>query len=106
MLAKLAARVAPPSVKQHLADAGGRARAARAGLAGRASGEARTSSAPSSPQAKPIRCECCLRTIESADDAAEKDGSLVHAGDCEQQWGSAYDEPTPTTRRGGADEAA
>ena len=30
--------------------------------------------------------------IESADEATEKDGSLVHAGDCEQQWGSAYDE--------------
>ena len=30
--------------------------------------------------------------IESADEAAEKDGSLVHAGDCEQQWGSADDE--------------
>ena len=29
--------------------------------------------------------------IESADDAIEKDGTLVHAGDCEQQWGSAYD---------------
>ena len=28
--------------------------------------------------------------IESADAAAEKDGTLVHAGDCEQQWGSAY----------------
>jgi hypothetical protein len=25
-------------------------------------------------------------------DAAEKHGSLVHTGDCEQQWGSAYDE--------------
>ena len=28
--------------------------------------------------------------IESADDASEKEGTLVHAGDCEQQWGSAY----------------
>ena len=35
--------------------------------------------------------------IESADEAAEKDGSLVHAGDCEQQWGSAYDDSTTTT---------
>ena len=35
-----------------------------------------------------IHCEC-LRMIESADEAAEKDGTLVHAGDCEQQWGSA-----------------
>ena len=30
--------------------------------------------------------------IESADEAVEKDGGLVHAGDCEQQWGSAYNE--------------
>ena len=29
--------------------------------------------------------------IESAEDAAEKDGTLVHVGDCEQQWGSADD---------------
>ena len=29
--------------------------------------------------------------IESAEEAAEKDGTLVHVGDCEQQWGSAYD---------------
>ena len=57
------------------------------------------SSARSSPQAKPIRCECCLRMIESADEAAEKDGTLVHVGDCEQQWGSAYDDSTTTRRR-------
>ena len=30
--------------------------------------------------------------IETADDAAEKGGTLVHVGDCEQQWGSADDE--------------
>jgi len=30
--------------------------------------------------------------IESADDATEQDGILVHVGDCDQQWGSAYDE--------------
>jgi hypothetical protein len=29
--------------------------------------------------------------IESAEEAVEKDGTLVHVGDCEQQWGSAYD---------------
>ena len=52
---------------------------------------------------EPIRCECCLRMIESADDAAEKDGTLVHAGDCEQQWGSAYDAADDDEdRRGGA----
>ena len=48
-----------------------------------------------------VRCECCLRMIESADDAAEKDGTLVHAGDCEQQWGSADDEQEDEHDRSG-----
>jgi hypothetical protein len=30
--------------------------------------------------------------IETADAAAEKEGTLVHAGGCEQQWGGADDE--------------
>jgi hypothetical protein len=30
--------------------------------------------------------------IESAAEAAEKDGTLVHLRDCEQQWGSAEDD--------------
>ena len=41
--------------------------------------------------------------IESAEEAAEKDGTLVHVGDCEQQWGSADDSPDETgggARRG------
>jgi ParB/RepB/Spo0J family partition protein len=91
VLAKLAKRVAPPSVKQHLAaqevereqreqawreEQAARLQEQRAKLA---AGEA-------------IRCECCLRMIETPDEAAEKDGSLVHAGECEQQWGSASDE--------------
>ena len=42
---------------------------------------------------EPVRCECCLRMIESAEEAAEKDGTLVEIGDCEQQWGSADDSP-------------
>jgi hypothetical protein len=29
--------------------------------------------------------------IESADEAAEKDGTLVHVGACEQEWRSADD---------------
>jgi len=41
---------------------------------------------------EPVRCECCLDPIHSAEDAAEKDGTLVHAADCRQQWGSADDE--------------
>ena len=31
--------------------------------------------------------------IESAEQAAEKGGTLVHVGDCEQEWGSADDNP-------------
>ena len=100
VLDKLARRVAPQSVKQRLAaveaEREERDKAWRAEQAARieeqraklAAGEA-------------VRCECCLRMIESADDAAEKDGTLVHAGDCEQQWGSADDEQeeSPTKRR-------
>ena len=46
--------------------------------------------------------------IESADDAIEKDGTLVHAGDCEQQWGSAHDEADAESANGeeALDEAA
>jgi hypothetical protein len=38
-----------------------------------------------------VRCECCFGEIESAEQAVEKHGALVHAGECEQQWGSADD---------------
>jgi ParB family chromosome partitioning protein len=91
VLDKLARRVAPPTVKQRLATVTAereeRDKAWRAEQAARieeqraklAAGEA-------------VRCECCLRMIETADDAVEKEGTLVHAGDCEQQWGSADDE--------------
>jgi ParB/RepB/Spo0J family partition protein len=92
VLDKLAGRVAPVSVKRHLAEReaereqqeqawrdeqAAKLREQRAKLEG---GEA-------------IRCECCLRPIQSATDAAEKHGALVHAGDCEREWGSAADEP-------------
>jgi hypothetical protein len=30
--------------------------------------------------------------IESPEQVAEKDGTLVHTGDCEQEWGSAQDD--------------
>jgi ParB/RepB/Spo0J family partition protein len=89
VLAKLAKRVAPQSVKQHLAaeeaEQERRERAWRDEHAARLQ-EQRDKLAAG----EPIRCECCLRMIETANDAAEKDGTLVHAGDCEQQWGSAY----------------
>jgi hypothetical protein len=55
---------------------------------------------------EPIRCECCLGMIESAERAAEKDRTLVHVGDCEQQWG-AYDEADdPNDPEEALDEAA
>jgi hypothetical protein len=38
-----------------------------------------------------VRCACCFEPITSPADAAEKHGSLLHKGDCEQQWGSAYE---------------
>ena len=41
-----------------------------------------------------VRCECLPRHDRVAADAIEKHGSLVHAGECEQQWGSA--QPTRT----------
>jgi ParB/RepB/Spo0J family partition protein len=90
VLDKLAKRVAPPSVKQHRAEQEAererRERAWRDEQASRVREQREKLAA-----GKPIRCECCLRMIESADDAAEKEGTLVHAGDCEQQWGSAHE---------------
>ena len=38
-----------------------------------------------------IRCDCCLDLIEPPETADEKYGTLVHAGDCERQWGSAHE---------------
>jgi ParB/RepB/Spo0J family partition protein len=90
-LTKLAKRVAPPSVKQHLAaeqtEREQREQAWRDEQAARLTEDRAKLAA-----GEPIRCECCLRMIESADQAAEKDGTLVHVGDCEQEWGSACDE--------------
>jgi hypothetical protein len=91
VLAKLAARVAPPSVKQHLAEqAGERERHEQAWREQQAAQlrEQREKLA----NGEPIRCECCLSPIESPDAAVEKHGQLVHVGDCEQQWGSAHDD--------------
>ena len=76
---------------------GGRAGAARAGVAGRAGRASSQEQRAKLAAGEPIRCECCLRMIESADEAAEKDGTLVHVGDCEQQWGSADDDSDDRT---------
>src|SRR3954469_24303338 len=90
-LAKLAKRVAPPSVKQHLAaEEAERERREQAWRDEQA--EKRQEQRDKLAAGEAIRCECCLRMIESADDAAEKDGTLVHTGECEQQWGSACNE--------------
>jgi ParB/RepB/Spo0J family partition protein len=88
VLDKLARRVAPPSVKQHAAaQAAGRERHEQAWHDQQAAklAEQRAKLAAGGT----IRCECCLQPITSPADAAEKHGSLVHKGDCEQQWGSA-----------------
>jgi ParB family chromosome partitioning protein len=107
VLAKLAKRVAPPSVKQHLAAE--EAERERHEQAWREEQAAKLQEQRDRLAAREaIRCECCLRMIESADEAAEKDGILVHAGECEQQWGSAYDETDPDDETGeeALDEAA
>jgi len=37
-----------------------------------------------------VRCECCLSPIESAGDATEKDGALIHSGDCRAAVGQRH----------------
>jgi ParB/RepB/Spo0J family partition protein len=86
---KLARRVTPPSVKQHLAEQA--AERQRAAQAARAEQEARLEAQHAKLAAgEPIRCECCLDPIETPQAAVEKHGALVHAGDCEREWGSAH----------------
>jgi hypothetical protein len=91
VVTKLAKRVAPPSVKQHPtaqeAEREQREQAWRDEQVARLA-EKRAKLAAG----EPIRCECCLRIIESPEQSAEKDGILVHVGECEQQGGSAYDD--------------
>jgi hypothetical protein len=92
VLDKLAARVAPASVKRQLAER--EAERERREQAWRDEQAAKLREQRAKLEAgEPIRCECCLRPIETAADAAEKHGALVHAGDCEREWGSAADEP-------------
>ena len=90
-LDKLARRVAPASVKQHRAaqeaEREQREQAWRDEQAARLQEQRAKLAAGES-----VRCACCLGPIDSAEDAAEKDGALVHAADCQQQWGSAHDD--------------
>ena len=85
---KLARRVAPPSVKQHVAER--MAERERSRAAGpRASEEAARIEAQRAKLAagEAIRCECCLDLIETPEAAVEKHGTLVHVGDCERAMG-------------------
>lgn len=92
VLDKLAARVAPASVKRHLAER--EAEREQREQAWRDERVARLKAQRAKLEAgEPIRCECCLRPIESSADAVEKHGALVHSGDCESQWGSANNDP-------------
>jgi ParB/RepB/Spo0J family partition protein len=89
VLAKLAKRVAPPSVKQHLAAE--EAERERREQVWRDEQAAKLQEQRDKLAAgEAIRCECCFRMIESPDYATEKDGTLVHIGECEQEWGSAH----------------
>jgi ParB/RepB/Spo0J family partition protein len=84
---KLARRVAPPSVKQHEAER--TAERERSEQARREEETARLAAQHAKLAAgEPIRCECCLDLIKTPEAAAERHGTLVHAGECERQWGS------------------
>jgi ParB/RepB/Spo0J family partition protein len=86
-LDKLARRVAPASVKQHLA-----AQDAEREQREQAWREEQEASLQRQRDklatGESVRCQCCLGPIDSASEATEKDGAFVHSGDCEQQWGS------------------
>ena len=91
VLGKLAARVAPASVKRHRAEQEAeRERHERAHQEEQAArlAEQRTTLAAG----ESVRCACCLGPIETEAEAVEKHGSLVHAGDCDQEWGSQLDD--------------
>ena len=90
VLDKLARRVAPASVKRHLAEQDAeRERREQAWREEQAAKLAEQRAALAAGQ--PVRCACCFEPITSPDQAAEKHGSLVHRGDCEQEWGSEID---------------
>jgi ParB/RepB/Spo0J family partition protein len=90
-LDKFARRIAPASVKHHLAaQEAEREQREQAWRDERAAGLQQQRDKLAAGE--PVRCECCLCPIESADDAIEKDGALIHSGDCERQWGSVADE--------------
>jgi hypothetical protein len=90
VLDKLARRVAPPSVKRHLAEQ--ETERERREQEHRAEQQARLSEQRAKLAAgEAVRCECCFGEIASPEQATEKNGALVHAGECEQQWGSPHE---------------
>jgi ParB/RepB/Spo0J family partition protein len=90
VLSKLAARVAPPSVKHHLAER--EAECERRERVWRGEQAARLKQQREQLAAgKYVRCACCSGPIETEAEAVEKHGTLVHAGDCEHEWGSELD---------------
>jgi hypothetical protein len=91
VLAKLAKRVAPPSIKRLLAEREAeRERREHAYQEEQAARLAEQRAQLAAGEA--VRCACCFQPITSTDEAAEKHGSLVHAGDCEQEWGANLDD--------------
>jgi ParB/RepB/Spo0J family partition protein len=89
-LGKLAARVAPSSVKRHLAEQA--AERERREQAYQDEEAARLRQQHEQLAAgKLVRCACCGGPIETQAEAVEKHGTLVHAGDCEHEWGSELD---------------
>ena len=91
VLDKLARRVAPASVRQHRAEQD--AERERREQAWREQEGVRLAEQRAKLAAgEPVRCACCFEPITSLDQAAEKHGSLVHRGDCEQQWGTELDQ--------------
>jgi ParB/RepB/Spo0J family partition protein len=91
VLAKLAKRVAPPSIKRHVAER--EAERERREQEWRDEQAARlTEQREKLSAGEAVRCACCFQPITCTDEAAEKHGSLVHAGDCEQEWGANLDD--------------
>jgi ParB/RepB/Spo0J family partition protein len=91
VLGKLATRVAPPSVKRRQAEQ--EAERERTEQGAREEQVARLAEQRAKLAAREfVRCACCLGPIESEAEAVEKHGTLVHAGDCEQEWGSQLDD--------------
>ena len=90
-LGKLAGRVAPASVKRHRAEQEAeRERRERAYQEEQAARLAEQRAKLAAGEL--VRCACCLGPIETEAEAVERHASLVHAGDCEQEWGSQLDD--------------